>query len=594
MQEPRLFFDAQAAQWKHARLQSERRETLIARLRLLVALIATAGVLLAINRESKLWWLIPAACVLVFIALVKAALRQERHTALVSARQQVAEQELAALAGDYSAFPAGAAHIDPTHPFSFDLDLFGTRSIYQMLCRCVTLDGRNLLASRLQAPDIGQAAIEARQDAVRELATLPDFGCNFRAVGSLANESGGELDQLREWLAAEDEFRSSTLIRIAALLMPFVSAAGLALSFWQESMHPVLGTAATINTLLWARGLRRIKYNNRLLGRNAAIVAKYTGLLALPAGREFAVPLLSQIAATAGKSVVQLTVFNRLVSRFDSRNNGMAGSLMNILFLHDFRSLIQLERWRNRNRGVLQDALADLGTIDLLVALSGYAFANPGYRYPTLDPAGTAIRAVDLRHPLLPAHAAVGNSFGLGRDEQLYLLTGANMTGKSTFIRTVGVSMILGHLGIPLPATTLELPLLHVFTSIRVTDSVQEDVSYFRAELERIRALFDTVSGGKGNYLVLIDEPLRGTNSGDKQQGTRSIISRLIREGVTGIVATHDTGLCELEAAHKGRLRNYHFESRVEGGNLFFDFRLKPGCSTSANASLLMQQMGII
>jgi hypothetical protein len=594
MSDPRLYYETVAAQSATNLARSERQEQLISRLRLLVAVLGVFGSYLAFNFDQRIYWLLPVAAVIAFIALVRAALRQEGKTARHRNRLRIAECELQALSGDHSAFPDGAGFIDISHPYSFDLDVFGKRSVFQMLARPVTLNGADLLAAHLQSPDIDKARIEARQAAVQELAAVPEFCTDFRVTGSLSAEVGGELQQLQDWLEDSDEYQNNALIRISAIVMPLLSVAGIAVSLWRETTHPAFMLVIAVNTLLWAAFLKRIKYNNRRIGRNAAIVAKYAGLLGQISGRSFNATLLHDIGSHAVSSLQQLQVFNKLVGRFDSRNNGMAGSLMNILFLHDFRSLLQLEAWRSRNRGLVPQALNDLADFDLLTALGSYAFNHPTYNYPTINETSGALLAGALRHPLLPEASAVGNSFTIGQDENLYLLTGANMTGKSTFIRTVGVSLILGQLGVPVPADRLDLPLLRVFTSIRVTDSVQEDVSYFKAELQRIRSLFDTVSEPGGRYFVLIDEPLRGTNSGDKQEGTEAIIGRLIQEGVTGIVATHDTGLCRLEMSSGNRVRNYHFESRVDDGTLHFDFRLKPGCSTSANASLLMRQMGII
>ncbi|RYY14896.1 MAG: hypothetical protein EOO04_29505 [Chitinophagaceae bacterium] len=196
-------------------------------------------------------------------------------------------------------------------------------------------------------------------------------------------------------------------------------------------------------------------------------------------------------------------------------------------------------------------------------------------------------------HPLLN-DGAVGNSFSLGREQQLYLLTGANMTGKSTFIRTVGVNLILGNMGMPVRAAAAIMPDAWLFTSIRVTDSVQDDISYFRAELNRIQEMMIQVANPQRRYLVMLDEPLRGTNTNDKQFGTKAIAEKLVALGATGIIATHDTVLCALEANMGGQVQNFHFESRLESNELQFDYKLKKGCSTSNNATILMKQLGIV
>jgi len=232
--------------------------------------------------------------------------------------------------------------------------------------------------------------------------------------------------------------------------------------------------------------------------------------------------------------------------------------------------------------------------VDVYVSCAVYAFNHPENIYPDINTSDLVIRAKDLKHPLLLPATAVGNDVSLGNAEQFYLLTGANMTGKSTFIRTIGVSNVLSHIGLPLPAKELSVPLLDLYTSMRITDSVQDDISYFRAELNRIKTIMDRVKASATPYMVLLDEPLRGTNSTDKQQGTRAIVENLLSYHAIGIVATHDTGLCDMETDYSGRVSNYHFESQVGETALTFDFKLKPGASTSNNATILMRQMGIV
>jgi DNA mismatch repair ATPase MutS len=317
-------------------------------------------------------------------------------------------------------------------------------------------------------------------------------------------------------------------------------------------------------------------------------------LLAQVAGQEFKLEWLKKTGEDAKKMSVAILQFKKLVHLFEARSNGLTGPIMNTLFLFDFYCLLRLESWRKNHRQSLIEAMDMMIETDVLISSAVYAFNHPDYIYPTITDSGCVITASGLRHPLLSQKAAVGNDAILGEKEQFYLLTGANMTGKSTFIRTIGVSIVIGNAGLPFPAKALSLPLLDLYTSMRITDSVQEDISYFRAELNRVKMIMDKVKTAARPCLVLLDEPLRGTNSTDKQQGTRSIVETLLSYHAIGIVATHDTGLCDMELLHKGQVSNYHFESQVETGGLSFDFKLKPGGSTSNNATALMRQMGII
>ena len=312
------------------------------------------------------------------------------------------------------------------------------------------------------------------------------------------------------------------------------------------------------------------------------------------AGASFTAPWLQSVSQSAKESVAEILKFKKLVHLFDSRSNGMVGPVMNTFFLFDFYCLLQLEGWRKKHSPLLLQAIDEMIATDVDVSGAVYAFNHPQNIYPQINDTGSEILASDLKHPLLSPATAVGNDTSIGKDEQFYLLTGANMTGKSTFIRTIGVSNVMANLGLPLPAKALSLPLLNLYTSMRITDSVQDDISYFRAELNRIKSIMDTVKASQQPYLVLLDEPLRGTNSTDKQEGTRAIAENLLSYNAIGIIATHDTGLCDMETNFPRKVRNYHFESRVETAGLAFDFKLRPGASTSNNATILMRQMGIV
>lgn len=564
------------------------------RARLLVAIIIIGMSYFAI-RDGESWqWLLVAANITGFIILVRIHASLLRRKAVAQLHIEIADGELQALQGQYSRFADGATFADSSHPYSFDLDIFGKGSVYQMLCRTVTHGGASLLARRLQTPITHQSVIQARQSAIAELSQEPALLCNFRVAGMLSNEGKDDQHQLTGWLHESPVVTRKLLLRIAVVLMPILSVAGITLSIIQGSMHPLLGFVVPLNWLLLGIHQGFIKRANIQVARSASLVAKYEALLQTVAGRPFTDEWLRTAATRAQHSLHQITRLKKLVNMFDSRNNGMVGPLMNTFFLFDIYCLTRLEHWRARHKDLLLVALQDMVAMDALASCATYAYNHPENIYPQVSDDTHAISANNLKHPLLPSDTAVGNTFTLGIQEQVYLLTGANMTGKSTFIRTIGVNIVMAYIGLPLPADSMSLPLLQVYSSIRVTDSVQDDVSYFKAELNRIGAIMNKVRESGALYFIMLDEPLRGTNSTDKQLGTRAIINSFLQHNVIGIVATHDTGLGNMAEINSGRISNYHFESVVKNDGLVFDFKLKPGVSTSNNATILMQQMGII
>jgi hypothetical protein len=539
------------------------------------------------------WW-VPVVAAVLFFLLVRMHLSLSDRKKLWELHLAIIANEVEALKGNNSAFANGLAYVDTSHPYSYDLDLFGKGSIYQMLCRVVTIGGAELLVSSLLKLTLVKNEINERQEIIRELSEAPEFLQEFRVAGSAGSEGAKDRSMLAQWLEAGDLFINSLVARIAIVVMPALSLACIVWSFVIGDFFSYTMLVIITNWILLGIFQNKIKTSAQQISSSAQLIDKYESLLAQVAQMSFKGKWLNETGSNARASADSIRQFKKLVHLFDSRNNGMTAPLMNSLFLFDFYCLLRLESWRKKNKLLLLKAIDEMIVMDVYVSCSVYAFNNPGHSYPQIDENGHEIKGKDLRHPLLAAGAAVGNDVSIGVNERLYLLTGANMTGKSTFIRTIGVSNVLANIGVPLPAAALTLPLLDVYTSMRITDSVQDDVSYFRAELNRIKAIMDRVRDTDSHYLVLLDEPLRGTNSTDKQQGTRSIIETLLGSHVIGIVATHDTSLCDMAASFPGEVSNYHFESQVGTGGLTFDFLLKPGGSTSNNATVLMRQMGII
>jgi hypothetical protein len=594
MLSPLSYYQEQQANYTTALNDVIRRMKTITQVRFWLAVVAIAAGIYAFNSGMSQWWWLAAMMAIGFIAAVVRDLNLQEQKDRLALNLRLVEGELKALQGDNSGFPDGSAYINTAHPYSYDLDIFGKGSVYQLLCRTVTNGGAAELANRLQSLTGSKERITERQEIIKELSTKPALLQSLRVAGAAVPEGPKDQFRVKTWLQEPDAFINNILIRVAAILMPVLSAAGIIWSVLAGGVFPGFSLVILINWILLGSFQKKIKLAVLQIGHSAPLIDKYAGMLTELAAAEFTTPWLQAASREAKSSVKEILRFKRLVHLFDSRSNSMVGPLMNSLFLFDFYCLLRLESWRKTHSGLLLKAIDDMIITDVYISCAVYAFNCPQNIYPEIDASGTELSASDLKHPLLPRDTAVGNDVSIGKAEQFYLLTGANMTGKSTFIRTIGVSNVMANLGLPLPARQLSLPLLELYTSMRITDSVQDDISYFRAELNRIKAIMDQVSASEQHYLVLLDEPLRGTNSTDKQQGTRAIVENLLRYKAIGIVATHDTGLSDMETSYKDKVHNYHFESTVEEGKLSFDFRLKRGVSTANNATILMRQMGIV
>lgn len=591
---PAVFYNIQLNSYTAQLSKATERIRRIARLRLITMLVAIGFLVAAINEPTALYWWVTALFTTVFLVWVRIHGALHHKEKLLKIHVYIIERELLALEGDIAPFEGGKRFMDSTHPYSYDLDIFGHGSVYQLLNRTVTINGADLLSAHLKEPLTDIPVIESRQQIIGELSGMPSFLQDFRVAGISVDEEKEDYERVQFWLNAPDDFISSIIAKAAVFTMPLIAIGLSVYSIITGSFNNLLVLAIAINWIVLIIFQKQIKQANLRIGKTARLVEKYQQLQQQVAVQTFKHPWLKNVCTQSADALAQIMQFRKLANTFDSRNNSMVGPFMNSFFLFDIYCLVRLEWWRKKHKTLLLETIEAMIVMDEYVTCAVYAFNHPENTYPSINATGKAIQATDLKHPLLVRKNVIGNDCSLGEDEQFYLLTGANMTGKSTFIRTIGINVILAYLGVPVPAAAFSLPVLKIYTSIRVTDSVQDDVSYFRAELNRIKSIMDEVQQSPYHWLVLLDEPLRGTNSGDKQQGTRSIIETLLHYQAIGIVATHDIGLCTLANEHPGKVNNYHFESTITPEGLAFDFRLYPGGSTSNNATALMKQMGII
>ncbi|MES1159380.1 MAG: hypothetical protein ABUM51_01350 [Bacteroidota bacterium] len=358
-----------------------------------------------------------------------------------------------------------------------------------------------------------------------------------------------------------------------------------------------------------------------LLSKKNAILEQYALTLRLfNAMDNGKVPLLEQLQAQTCEADRAIRKLARLSSYFDQQLNAVVSFLLNNLFAYNLHGLITLEKWKASNRTSFPQWIDAVGNIECLNSLASFAFNNPGYAYPvTHDPAArdfqspagsTAsghaqsspvtpasvdlhLSATGLAHPLIPAGERVPNDVTIGSLERLMLVTGSNMSGKTTFLRTIGVNLLLAQCGAPVGATSFSFTPMQILTSLRISDSLQEQTSYFMAELKKLQRIIHQLQSGQP-ALVLIDEILRGTNSEDKTYGSEQFIRKLLTYSCLSLFATHDLSLGQLEDEKPGLISNYCFESIIEDGELHFNYQLQRGIARNRNASFLMKKMEII
>ena len=507
------------------------------------------------------------------------------------------QNEADALTGDLSAFEEGSSYTDIRHDFSYDVDLFGASSLFQYLNRTVTDYGKDILASWLSDPFTLSDKLQSRQQAIRELASKDIWRQEFMASGMKTPLVKNEITGLLRWIEEINSGKASLIKKFLIFSLPTLAIVSFLLMVTGILPFTVFSLIFLSNLFLVAIGIKKTNSIHNVLSKKYNFLSSMNGLLEVFENEIFASPCLNEIKlnisgkkTSAASSVRKL---GRLIHAFDSRMNMIAGIVLNGLFLWDYRCICKLEEWKSEYRSLFPLWLDMIGQADAFISLGNYAFNNPDFVYPVISDNLNVFSAKNLGHQLIDESHRICNEFSLGKKGTVCIISGANMAGKSTFLRTVAVNYILGMIGAPVCATELKFIPGKLFTSMRTTDSLPEKESYFYAELRRLKALKSRVENGEPLFFIL-DEILKGTNSADKSTGSKLFLKRIIECGGTGLIATHDTSLGKLELDYPGVIINKCFEIEIDGENIKFDYRIQDGITQKMNAVLLMNQMGIL
>src|SRR5436190_16521631 len=483
----------------------------------------------------------------------------------------------------------GTEFLDPNHPFAADLDLFGVGSLFELLNTAQTQGGRATLAAWLLAPAASEE-IRARQEAVIEL--RPNLDLRER-LGLIAAEAQEYIrtQALIAW-ASQPRRLHSNFVRVAAFCLPLAS---LALYL---SGQGVLFVAALVGQVALARSCRRPVHQ---VVRDAGVAPRELGRLAevlrCLESEPFCSDRLRRMEAeghchglSASQAIRRLA---KLHAWLESGHNFVFLAICKF-FLWETQFAFAIEAWRAQFGPKVEVWLRRLAEFETLSSLAGYASEHPEDPFPELLSANDAprIEAEGLGHPLLPASRCVRNDTALGPQGRLHMISGSNMSGKSTWLRSIGVNLVLASAGAPVRARKFRLTPVRIGASIRNTDSLQEGVSRFYAEIQRLAAIVKLA--GEGTPLVfLLDEVLSDTNSHDRKIGASCVALSLVQRGALGLMTTHDLALTRIVEEMEPRGQNFHFEDQLQNGRMSFDYRLRPGIVEKSNAIELMRSVGL-
>jgi hypothetical protein len=506
---------------------------------------------------------------------------------------KINEDELKYLNHDFSCFDKGEDLIDFNHPYSYDLDIFGESSLFQSLCRIVTYRGRVILAKTMSQPLLSKSGILSRQACVKELKDKLDFRQRFQATGLLLKETSADNETLTKWLHEQYHFLNQRVLPYILVALPLFTMAFLFVSILKQAIHPLFSLSIIVNGIVYGSNAKKINALFSLVSKKKLLLESYAHLMKIVYDEKFKTPELEELRLSLQHGSEQIRKLADYTGWLDQRLNFPFNIVLNSLFLFDLQCCYRIEKWRSGNDRNIPAWLNSLGNADAIFSLSNFAYNNPGFSFPEFPQEKLSIHAKELSHPLIAGNKRIPNDFDLGEGNSIGIVTGANMAGKSTFLRTLGINMVLMYTGAPVCAKVFRVPVIDLVSSMRVSDSLKDDVSYFYAELQKLKMIRIMAESGEP-ILILLDEMLRGTNSKDKQQGSTAFMEALLNLNCFSLLATHDIMLGKMEEKHPLRIKNFCFEGLIQNNELFFDYKIKNGIAQNTNASFLMKKLGII
>jgi hypothetical protein len=578
------------------------RSRTVSNLRGLAFAVFIVSLLLSVfGKSSGISGPLSIAALIAFLTLVVWHSRVLAEEDLARRFARVNRDALARITGRFAELAEnGARFADPLHPYSDDLDVFGEGSLFQRVSVAHTRVGQEKLAAFFREPS-DTAGIRERQTAVRALAPLLDVRQRIEALSLGVVDPGPKRkdppnpEPLLRWAESKPELEHWLHVVWAARILPFFTIGGMIA--WST-----FGRSWLFFTVPAALSLFALSLSNAITARVFSAVSetqgaflRYGTLLSELESLNVDAPLIraaqARLTQSGKKPSEEMRRFERVVGFFELKHNGMIYPIVNLFLLWDVHCVLALEAWQETAGRFVREWLDVVGEAEALSSLAGLAHDEPDFCFPELVPV-TCFRAEDLGHVLIDRKVRVTNTVELPEPGTALLVTGSNMSGKSTLLRSMGLANVLAFAGGPVCAKKLVLSEFTLATSIRMSDSLSSGVSHFYAEINKLKAVVDKTNGEKPVFFLL-DEILHGTNSLERQIGARWVIAELIKRGALGAVSTHDMGLCELSPELMARVTLIHFRESVVGSEMSFDYKAHPGPVQAGNALRLMRRIGL-
>jgi len=587
-------FKERVSQYTQQAQALDKQYNLYSTVRVVLFLVAIIAFVYLANVRSGLGVaLVAAGFPLVFGIVVNKHNRIARLRNKSKHLKAVNEAELLRLTGNIQSLEDGIEYLQPKHPYAKDMDVFGRNSLYQLINRANTPSGKETVAYWLSGHTSRPEIIE-RQQAVTELTDQLDWRQGFQASGRLQKQENQSFQSVIDWINAPVMVKHDWLTRLLAYVLPLLIITSILLNIFTDFSVYFTVALAVINGIVLKKYVFYVTDITENTHEGLKTLKAYGDLIEIIENSRFEANLLQTLQEPfkhgkfrASQSILKL---QRILEFLHGRAN-LFYLFFNTILLFDIHLLLKAEGWKQKQQEDVSQWFDKIGKFEALNSLAGLAFANPDFTMPSIDETDYQIKAEHLGHPLIDGKERISNDFEMKGKGSLSLITGSNMSGKSTFLRTVGVNMTLAYVGAPVCAKSMSLSLMQLFTSMRTEDNLEEHISSFYAELQRIKQLLELVKTGQP-VLFMLDEILKGTNSHDRHAGAEALIRQMSDKNAMGFVSTHDLALGKL-AEEMPALRNYSFNSEIKDDKIIFKYKLEDGLCHSFNASKLMQQIGI-
>lgn len=590
MTEAEEFYSSRQAKYSESKRQISKKLALSSTLRLIVFLAIGAEIYFFFGNINIILPL-GLALLALFIFLISRHSDLKKEKEKLKALIHLNELELGLLkTRDFSALPDGKKFEPKDHEYAQDIDLFGRKSFFQFLNRTALKEGKARLARILLANKTTD--ILKKQEAIKELASKADWRQNYSATATLVKT---ETDSkfILNWIRNYKSFVPGYMKWLPALFS-VLSIAVLVLYYFNIIGGSQVLLWFIIGILISGIFLKKINELSTMVSKVQDTFQQYHQLLAFLETEEFESELMKEvknsITSESKKASAILKEFSKAIDALDQRNNLLFGIFGNGLLLWDLRQSYRIEKWIEHHHTAVEHWFEAVERTDAYNSLGNFAFNHQHYTFPEILPEGEGTHATELGHPLLDPSKRIDNDFKID-GKQFFIITGANMAGKSTFLRTVALQIVMSNIGLPVCAKSCSYSPIKLITSMRTSDSLSDDESYFFSELKRLKFIVDKIQ--TKDYFIILDEILKGTNSTDKATGSKKFVQRLVSTNSTGIIATHDLSLCEISEELE-QVENYYFDAEIVNDELHFDYHLKDGICQNMNASFLLRKMKIV